>query len=146
MFPQIAVRMSLVIAFASVAVIASSADVVTADKVKQWANIRSFAGGPIVSSLPVGKAVEFIDELDGWYHVRMDQHMEGYVSKAKARRIELLARQAAHDSQAGPIRVAVTSLPSAPPAPPPPYTIHVLFQDLAWLATLLGLGGVAFGV
>lgn len=78
--------LALVLSVASPA-IAYASQVVPTDRVETAVLVRQGpnTATPIVARLKPGQSAEVLDEVPGWYHVRLPDGTEGYVSKAWTR-------------------------------------------------------------
>lgn len=68
-------------------VVANASQVIPTDRVDTAVLVRQgpSTATPIVARLKPGQSAEVLDEVPGWYHVRLPDGTEGYVSKAWTR-------------------------------------------------------------
>ena len=86
MYRATCLALALVLSLASPA-IADASQVVPTDRVETAVLVRQgpSTATPIVARLKPGQSAEVLDEVPGWYHVRLPDGVEGYVSKAWTR-------------------------------------------------------------
>ena len=86
MYRTACLTLALVLSAASPA-IAYASEIVPTDRVETAVLVRQGPSTttPIVARLKPGQSAEVLDEVPGWYHVRLPDGTEGYVSKAWTR-------------------------------------------------------------